>query len=124
MFTLSFWMKPYSDKAKSEHTIAEAPNKPWSAPIVSFQGQAEASSTESSALPYSYLAAGAGVYDASAPHILGKGAWSEFSNGRQIFDLRLRATRSRFWPPESHSLPRWSCDAMDPRQVFSFSFLL
>jgi hypothetical protein len=42
-----------SDKAKSAHLISEPPNKQGSIPVLSFEGQAEASSTDSSAVPYS-----------------------------------------------------------------------
>jgi hypothetical protein len=48
-----FEVKLRSDKAKSAHTISEPPNKQGSIPVLSFQGQAEASSTEFSAVPYS-----------------------------------------------------------------------
>jgi len=42
-----------SDKAKSAHLTSEPPNKRRSIPALPFQGQAEASSTESSSVPYS-----------------------------------------------------------------------
>jgi len=90
-----------SDKAKSAHLISEPPNKRGSIPVILFHGQAEAWSTESSAVPYSYLAAGPKVINESAPQFLGTGAWFEYSNGLEIFHLRWCATHSRFWSQES-----------------------
>jgi hypothetical protein len=90
-----------SDKAKSAHMISEPPNKRASIPVLLFHGQAEAWSTESSAVPYSQLAAVTRVINESVPQFLGTGAWFEYSNGLEIFHPHSCATHSRFWSQES-----------------------